>query len=104
MAWSQQPTSARAARLPSDWATRIRPAVLRRDGYQCTWVTNGRRCTVEATDVDHVQPMTDDHDLGALASLCSPHHAAKSAREGVSARAAVRAGLRRPERRHPGLA
>lgn len=86
--------STRRDTLPRDWA-RIRTQVFRRDGYRCTEETAMGRCTEVATDCDHLGEPTD-HRLEMLTSLCGPHHAAKSSRQGVQARQARAAGRRRP--------
>lgn len=55
-----------------------------------------------ADQVDHVVP-GDDHSLGNLAPIHDdPCHRVKSAREGVTARAEIRAQRSRPIERHPG--
>lgn len=94
--------STRRSRLPRNWDTDIRPRVLRRDGYRCTWTEDGPRCRARATDVDHINP-GDDHSLENLTSLCGPHHAIKSAREGGRAAAARRAEAKLPAEPHPGM-
>lgn len=95
--------STRRERLPANWATEIRPRILNRDGHQCTWLTNGVRCTQRATDVDHIQ-RGDNHEDWNLRSLCSPHHRAKSSREGGTApRRRSRYYVKRPEEPHPGM-
>lgn len=91
--------SDRRDRLPSDWPAR-RAKVLARDGYRCTEQTPQGRCVARATDVDHVV-RGDDHSLANLTSLCSSHHAAKSAREGVEARQWARQQRKRPAPRDP---
>jgi 5-methylcytosine-specific restriction endonuclease McrA len=97
----QWASSDRASRLPSDWP-RIRRRILKRDEGQCTWFENGHRCATAAVEVDHIVP-NDDHSDANLRSLCTPHHGAKSAREGVDARAAIAAKRFRPVEPHPGL-
>jgi 5-methylcytosine-specific restriction enzyme A len=92
--------SRRRTRLPGNWRT-IRAAVLRRDGHQCTWVHNGQRCIQQATEVDHIRPMTDDHSLASLRSLCTMHHSKKSSAEGHAVRWAIREA--RPAEKHPGV-
>ncbi|WP_438470768.1 HNH endonuclease [Streptomyces asiaticus] len=97
--------SDRRSRLPTDW-TKIRLRVLRRDGGQCTALTEaGARCVSDATDVDHVIP-GDDHSEANLTSLCSWHHARKSSREGAAARNRKKRAIERRFLRteaHPGL-
>jgi 5-methylcytosine-specific restriction protein A len=92
--------STRRASLPRGWA-RLRAVVLTRDKHRCTETD----CTAWATHVDHVTP---HHQGGTdepsnLASLCEPHHLAKSAREGAAASTAKRADLKRPAEPHPGI-
>jgi 5-methylcytosine-specific restriction protein A len=97
--------SDRRERLPADWPKR-RLRVLRRDGGQCTALTQaGTRCDSLASDVDHVRP-GDDHSYENLTSLCSYHHRIKSGREGAAAQAAKRRQIAKRFRRseqHPGL-
>ena len=102
--------------LPSDWR-RIRAGVLARDGHRCTWFPGSDpsgsdyltayqhpyRCSSRATDVDHVGD-PGDHDHTNLRSLCSRHHASKTASDAVSKRQSDRrrrTGFEPP--RHPGL-
>ena len=99
--------SARRDRLPANWAA-LRRQRLELDGFRCQrLLPSGVICGALATDVDHIQAMTDDHSLDALRSLCGPHHRAKSGTEGGHAsgqQAKRRAALkyREPER-HPGI-
>jgi 5-methylcytosine-specific restriction protein A len=90
--------STRKFSLPPDWPA-IRSRILRRDGHRCVI------CGAPARQVDHITPAylggTDDDDN--LASLCDPHHAAKSSREGHDAMRAARARIQRQAPRHPGL-
>ncbi len=97
--------SDRRDELPPGWRTIIRPRILRRDGYRCTWVTEGERCEAQATDVDHIDRGNDHRDEN-LASVCAWHHGRKSSAEGLAARAArarYRPTNRRPSEAHPGL-
>lgn len=78
-------TSTRRTTLPPDWPT-IRLPILERDGYRCTHIdANGNRCTAPATDVHHIGDRNDHSDTN-LASLCAPHHATETGREGNAAR------------------
>lgn len=90
-------------RTGATWWKRTTKRILARDDHRCTWLTDGTRCTARATDVDHIvneaNGGTDDDDN--LRSLCPPHHRAKTAAEGVAARA--RNPTRRPPEQHPGL-
>ncbi|AXQ61058.1 HNH endonuclease [Streptomyces phage Hank144] len=97
--------SDRRSRLPKDWS-KIRLRVLRRDGGQCTALTEaGARCVSSATDVDHIVA-GDDHSLGNLRALCSYHHKIKSSQEGAAAtnarRRQIASRFKRTEQ-HPGL-
>ena len=99
--------STRRDRLPADWSA-IRAKRLEIDGYRCTRIyPGGLRCPNRATDVDHMQAMTDDHSLEALRSMCSPCHREKSGIEGGRAAGALRrkiaAAKFRPAEGHPGL-
>lgn len=82
---------------------RLRKQVLERDGHRCTWMDQGRRCEAPATEVDHELPVSKGgkDELGNLRSLCSAHHARKTAAEGNEAR--WRHRRRREEPPHPGL-
>lgn len=94
--------SDRRERLPANWAE-LREAVMRRAGGRCEAIkSSGQRCPNGGRDCDHIQA-GDDHSLSNLQWLCIWHHRAKSSAEGNDAQAVVRAKLRRPGRRHPGL-
>lgn len=94
--------STRRSRLPKNWPA-IRSRILKRDGHQCTWTTEGFRCIETATDVDHIIA-GDDHSESNLRSLCSMHHRRKSASEGGSAPKTIRVKpRRRPPEQHPGM-
>lgn len=94
-------TADRRRRLPANWE-QLRRFVLARDGYTCQ--LRGPRCAGRATDVDHIEAMTDDHRPEALQAACRPCHAEKSSQEGNSVWAAMRARERHPGEKHPGLA
>lgn len=94
--------SRRRDELPPDWEKR-RQDVFERDHYRCTEKTAYGRCKEVATDCDHVIP-GNDHRKSNLTSLCSAHHALKSAMEGVAARAVRKAAIRRPPEMNPGRA
>ena len=95
----------RTAPMPTGWA-RLRLTILERDGHRCTArLHDGTRCTRRATDVDHIIPAAE-HGTDAptnLASLCGPHHRAKTAREGRAAQVRQTGRLQRSAERHPGL-
>lgn len=89
-------TSPRKSRLPSNWRT-IRKRILARD-VVC------QICHVrDATTVDHILPMTDDHSDEALQGVCDPCHRQKTAKEAAAFRAASRVTRQRPPESHPGL-
>lgn len=96
MAWS---SSTRARRLPNDWKRR-RLAVLERDGWRCTRLVDGKRCTARATEVDHVH-RGDDHRLENLAALCTDCHRVKTQAEAAAGRHRHR--MHRELDAHPGL-
>lgn len=77
MAWA---TSDRRGRLPRDWVQR-RQEVFRIHSRQCYIAEGGRRCTAEATEVDHVNA-GDDHSYENLRPICHQHHKSKSSSEG----------------------
>ncbi len=89
--------STRNERLPNNWK-RLRARVLDRDGHRCTRLEHGARCTQRATEVDHIDRDNGDSP-GNLASLCTWHHAQKTAAEGNRARTRQR----REAEPHPGL-
>ena len=91
------------ATASASWRT-VRAKVLHRDNGICYL------CRAPGADaVDHVIPVSQggtDHldNLGAIHQDVAPYcHRGKTAQEGVAGRAAKRAKLKRPERRHPGL-
>lgn len=98
--------SDRRDHLPSNWR-KVRAQRFRLDQYQCTArdPNTGDRCPEPAEECDHIGSR-DDHRLEMLRSLCTWHHAQKSAREGAKAAYARRKArdlkLRRTED-HPGL-
>ncbi|WTJ65301.1 HNH endonuclease [Streptomyces niveus] len=99
MAWEG---STRRQRLPKGWP-RIRRRIVRRDGGVCTArYSDGRRCELPGTDVDHIEP-GDDHRDANLQLLCTWHHARKSSSEGGSAAALTRASVHRHPSTHPAL-
>lgn len=93
--------SDRRSELPPDWP-QIRARILARDEGRCTWVTEGDRCSEDATDVDHIRDR-HDHRPENLASLCGWHHDRKSSAEGNAAQRGRRRTERHPREAHPGL-
>lgn len=99
MAWNG---STRRSRLPKNWPA-IRRRIVRRDGGVCTArYSDGRRCELPGTDVDHVAP-GDDHRDENLQLLCTWHHRQKSSSEGGTAAALTRPSVHRPPSTHPAL-
>lgn len=99
MAWEG---STRRERLPKDWP-RIRRRIIRRDGGVCVALySDGRRCELPGTDVDHIIP-GDDHRDANLRLLCSWHHTRKSSSEGGTAAGQLRVRADRPGAIHPAL-
>lgn len=99
MAWDG---STRRARLPKNWPA-IRRRIIRRDEGRCTALySDGRRCDLPGTDVDHVIP-GDDHTEANLQLLCPWHHTHKSSSEGGTAAALTRASVHRRPSTHPAL-
>jgi 5-methylcytosine-specific restriction enzyme A len=89
--------STRRERLPANWESQIRPAVLARDGYRCQ-IRYSDVCVGAATDADHIE-RGDDHRMENLQAACGPCHQRKSSQEG----AAARPRLHRPPEQHPAL-
>lgn len=90
--------SNRQSRLPSNWRTEIRPAVLGPTGQRPCQIRWDAGCTGNGTQVDHIRP-GDDHSLGNLQPACEYCHGKKSSAEGNAARPRTA----RPKPRHPGL-
>lgn len=88
--------SNRRAELPADWYTRIRPAILERDGHRC------QKCGAAATDVDHIGDK-HDHRPDNLQALCDWCHRQKTARQGRHSPNRIEVTQRRPPEEHPGL-
>lgn len=71
----------------SSW-TKIRPVILRRDGYLCQ--IRGPRCTGEATEVDHIVPIIaggsrlDPSNLRAACGNCNRDRRWDRSQEAVS--------------------
>ncbi|TMS00177.1 HNH endonuclease [Nonomuraea basaltis] len=95
------PTSARTVPLPKGWGV-IRKRILKRDGFVCTWIDGGMRCSVPATDVDHIGDPAD-HSEANLRSLCQPHHRRRSSAQGGRAAQAKKIPRKRRQEAHPGL-
>lgn len=84
----------------SQWQS-TRRKVLLRDNFMCQ--INGRGCTVEAGEVDHIKPLAEggDHSPENLRAVCKHCHAKKTRNEklrGIKKRAMRR---RLPEEQHP---
>lgn len=79
---------------------------MERCGGRCEVLKkDGSRCRDKAVDVDHIQNNASGGSdaLSNLQGICAWHHARKSAREGVDARAALNAMLYRKPETHPGI-
>jgi 5-methylcytosine-specific restriction endonuclease McrA len=66
-------------------AHELNQAALRRDGYRCTWVENGRRCTETTNlEVDHRVSIANGGTwaLSNLQTLCHDHHVEKGQGDG----------------------
>ncbi len=99
MAWSG---SDRRSQLPRNWAA-IRRRIIRRDEGRCTALySDGRRCELPGTDVDHIVPGDDHRDVN-LRLLCPWHHQHKSSSEGGTAAALTRVSIHKPRPAHPAL-
>jgi 5-methylcytosine-specific restriction protein A len=79
--WSRSPRTASAGRTNTTHWKRQRALTLQRDSHQCA--IRGPRCTVTATEVDHVVPVSrgGTDDLTNLQAACHACHAHKTARE-----------------------
>jgi 5-methylcytosine-specific restriction endonuclease McrA len=88
-------SSTRKARLPKNWP-QVRHFILARDGHLCRLHFLG--CTVEATEVDHIQSGDNHHPMN-LHAVCHPCHQLKTLTE----RELARPKTKRPPERHPGL-
>ena len=100
--WSGKSATNRAEELPPDWPA-IRQDVLDRDGGRCVWVLpSTARCPNAATDVDHIGSK-HVHEKWNLRSLCSAHHAKRTALQGAQEAARLRAvpPRRRKSQAHP---
>jgi len=93
----------RTSPLPRNWPA-LRRATLRRAGGRCEAVGfDGDRCTAQATDVDHVVPVSEgggDH-LANLQGLCRHHHQVKTGQEGGRANARRLSKAHRPRELSP---
>lgn len=93
MGWE---SSRRKEFFSADWS-RVRAAVLERDGYRCQHVRadTGVKCGAPARQCDHISSGalsgSYDDSLDNLQALCDYHHLVKSKSEGGRARARARA-------------
>lgn len=78
MTWQRSGSSKRRLEFPPNWYTHIRPAVIARDGGRCV------ECGQPGNQVDHIGNK-HNHDLTNLRLLCAPHHASRTASQGVRA-------------------
>lgn len=85
--WKTSPRTISSGRTNRTSWKALRAKALQRDEHQCQ--IRGPRCTVTATQVDHVQPTYRGgaDELPNLQSVCAPCHNEKTAREAAQARA-----------------
>ncbi|MBI3213167.1 MAG: HNH endonuclease [Mycobacterium sp.] len=85
--WKTSPRTASSGRTSTSTWKSSRVLALQRDGYLCQ--IRGPRCTVNATQVDHVINVANggSDDLTNLQSTCKPCHDSKTAQEAQKARA-----------------
>lgn len=84
--WARSPRTASADRTNTRAWKMQRVRCLQRDGRQCQ--IRGPRCTVTATQVDHITPVSQggSDELSNLRAVCVSCHAVKTAREARDAR------------------
>ncbi|WP_025982766.1 HNH endonuclease [Mycobacteroides abscessus] len=84
--WARSPRTASADRTNTRAWKMQRVRCLQRDGHQCQ--IRGPRCTVTATQVDHITPVSQggSDELSNLRAVCVSCHAVKTAREARDAR------------------
>lgn len=97
--WQTSPRTQSSRRTSAAGWKQQRAKALQRDGHMCQ--IRGPRCTVTATEVDHIVSVADGggEDLSSLQSVCHNCHSAKTATEA----AAARNGWKRTPEKHPGL-
>lgn len=85
--WKTSPRTASSGRTGTSHWKQQRAKALQRDQHQCQ--IRGPHCTVVATQVDHVVPVSrgGTDDLTNLQSTCKPCHDHKTAHEARAARA-----------------
>ncbi|WP_454232163.1 HNH endonuclease [Mycolicibacterium fortuitum] len=90
-AWKGERTASSRATSSWEWQSKIRPAILQRDGYTCQIRTPGI-CIGYATTVDKIVPAAQRPDLAHVASnlraACDPcnEHKARTGDRGRSNR------------------
>jgi 5-methylcytosine-specific restriction protein A len=79
------PTASSQVVRSTEWKT-VRAKVLLRDSRRCQ--IRGPRCTVTATDVDHVKPVSEGgtDDMSNLQAACRPCHNLKTAQHARASR------------------
>lgn len=84
--WKTSPRTASAGRTNTSIWKQLRAKALQRDSHQCQ--IRGPRCTVAATQVDHVRPvhLGGVDALPNLQSVCEHCHKSKTAAEARAAR------------------
>ncbi len=83
--WSRHPSHSNPRCKTAEWK-RIRAKVLTRDVHICQ--IRGSRCTFDATDVDHVVPVSQGgtDDPSNCVAACRNCHKEKTAREAARGR------------------
>src|SRR6185312_7307278 len=84
--WKTSPRTESSRRTGTGRWQALRVRVLQRDGHLC--MIRGPRCTVVATEVDHVVAthLGGDDLMANSQSACKPCHSDKTAREARAAR------------------
>lgn len=84
--WSRTPRTASSTRTGTRAWRRRRAEVLNRDGHQC--VIRGPRCTIHATEVDHVIPchLGGGDSMANLQSACHNCHQHRTTTQAGAAR------------------
>jgi 5-methylcytosine-specific restriction protein A len=87
VAWAGERTASSMVTGTREWREHIKPAILRRDSYQCQIQYEGI-CTGYATTVDKVQPAArrpdlarDPRNLRAACQPCNDHKARTTDRQ-----------------------
>jgi 5-methylcytosine-specific restriction protein A len=84
--WNNSPRTASSGRTSTRAWKLQRAKALQRDSHQCQ--IRGPKCTVTATEVDHVVPvyLNGSDELGNLQSTCHKCHVSRTAAQAAAAR------------------